>query len=1037
MMFVQAGREGGPTVGGLFRGCVIGVFLACNATEVRALTYTWDGGGTDDNWSTGDNWNPNGSVPVSASDTLVKLDGLIRVKPVQDIGADFVLNRLEYLNGPTGGGKAAFDLSGASFRFVANGTTQPRIYLNRDATCQLRNNIEIPVDTTLVMDIGTYAVDFRGVISGEGGIEKLNGHGGISLFNSGNSFSGGLTIRAVNDDWRKVNIYGSGAMGTGPVSLDGGTMNPAKANPGGLIFYNSTVQTNAISLLQNSPIFAGLPNASDMVALNGPVDLNSHTLYLRGGGSGTIGGAVSEGGTTALIKLDRGTWTLAGENTFTGAIAISNGVFRLGAANRFNPLVPVAVACATGLHSVATATFDLNGFNQSVSQLSGTPALSTLTNILTSATPATLTVNQSGDTLFAGALAGAASLVKAGAGTLTLSNAFSTTSGSITVSSGTLAVAAAGSLGGASTLAIAAGGAKLALASGITVPIFKLILDGVAQSAGTYGATGSGAEYENDSYFAGGGVLFVQQGASVTWDGGGTDALLSTPENWVGDTAPGFKWDDLTFGTGGLTAVVDRAASLYGMTFNRDANFVVAAGGGVITNGAGGVQAQSPTTAGRTYTIEETMVLAASQEWLVTNNTAGTTTLTVSGPIQGNANSALAKTGNGNLMLSGDNSFAGVLTATLGDLIVTHNNALGSPAGKTVVLGGNGAVGSRGAQLVLRGGITLDEPLEVIGMGDGGYNGVIVNGDSDNVLEGVVTLLGHTRYQASSGTGSLRFRGGISGNATFTFAYGTAIVEGAPLTLGSGGLQIHSGTLTLLNSGHVWAVSSIGWEGVLRAAAEHVLPTNKPFFMGSHDAGASVHAAGKATFDLNGFDQGIGSLSMENSVLAGISSGATRAIWSAAPATLTVWQAATNTFDGAVTGLVSVVKAGTAQLTLSGTSTTFGSFTVSNGTLRVGVTGTLGLNSTNVVVAGGTLSLANAAAVADTATLQILPGGKLHLDTGVEEAVAWLNYGGKPRRAGTYGSTSSPATYKDDVRFAGNGVLRVLRDEAGTMIILQ
>lgn len=1017
----------------------MGVMGLVFVTITRAATFTWDGGGTDNNWSTANNWNPDGSVPVSASDTLVKLDGLTRVTTVQNIGADFVLNRLEYLNGPTGGGKAAFQLSGESFRFVANGATQPRIYLTREASCGLHNNIEIPSGTTLFMEIGTYGVDVRGIVSGEGGIDKLNNAGGISLFNPTNSFAGGLIIRAgANDDWRKVNIYASGAMGVGPVSLYGGTLGTRFTNPGGLVFYGATVQTNPVSLFQNSPIFAGMPNGADVVTLNGSVDLNSHTLYLRGGGQGMIGGAVSEGGATALIKLDRGIWTLGGVNTFTGAIAISNGVFRLGASGALDPLVPLAISCATGWHSLASATFDLNGFNQTVSQLSGMPLLPALTNILTSATPATLTVNQAGNTLFAGRLAGAASLVKAGAGTLTLSNAFSTTTGSITVSNGTLAVAAAGSLGGASTLAIAAGGAKVSVAVGVTEPVIKLVLDGVVQTGGTYGATGSGAEYENDAYFAGGGVLFVQRGASVTWDGEGADALLSTPENWTGDTAPGLKWDDVTFGTGGLTAVVDRAASLYGLTFNRDANFVVAAGGGAITNGAGGIVAQSPSTTGRTYMIAEAVTLATGQEWLITNNTAGTTTLTVSGPLQGSAGSHLLKTGNGNLTLSGDNSFAGVLTATLGDLIVTHSNALGSAVGKTVVLSGGGAVSSRGAQLVLRGGITLNEPLEVVGLGDGGFNGVIVNGDSDNVLEGPVALLGNARYQTSSGTGSLRFRGGISGNATFTFAYGNAVVEGVPLNLGSGLLYVHSGNLTLLNSGHAWAASSIGWDGVLRAGAAHVLPTDKPFLMGSHDAGASVHAAGRAVFDLNAFDQGIGSLGTEGSVLAaGVSSGATRIIWSASAATLTVHQAVTNTFDGAVTGRVSVVKAGAAQLTLSGTNTTFGSFTVSNGTLRVGATGTLGANSTNVVVAGGSLSLAHSAAISDQATLQLLAGGLVSLDAGVDETIGWLNYGGTPRRAGTYGSTASPATYKDNTRFAGSGVLRVLRDASGTLVLLQ
>jgi autotransporter-associated beta strand protein len=885
----------------------------------------------------------------------------------------------------------------------------------------------------------TYGVDFRGVISGGGSIDKLTGSGGIGLYNPTNSFSGGLTIRATDTDWNKANVHASGAMGVGPVSLYGGTLATGFKDPGGLIFYNTSTQTNPISLFLNSPIFAGLPSASsDAVTLNGPIDLNSYTLYLRGGGAGAIGGVVSEGGANAIIKVDRGAWTLSGANTFTGRLTVANGTVKLGASGTLNPLVPVTVSCVTGLSSIASATLDLNGNNQTVSQLSGSITQAGTTNVLTSATAATLTVNQAATTLFNGRLTGALNLVKDGAGTLTLSNALSALSGSITVSNGTLAVALSSSLGNPAALNISSGsGAKVALAAGVTEPVVRLFLDGVQQQGGTYGAVGSGAETESDTYFSGSGKISVLQGTAVTWDGGGSDTLMSTAQNWVGDAAPAFKGNSVTFGTGGSTAVVDIAASLYGMTFNRDTNFVVAAGSGVITNNMGGILAQVPFSASRTYTVAEDLVLAASQVWNVTNNTAvsptGVTALAVSGVIRGPANCTLTKQGNGSLTLSGDNSYDGVTTVNLGDLIVSHSNALGSTSGKTVVNSGGGS--AAGGQLYLRGGITLAEPLELGGVGDGGYNGALVNDSGSNIVSGPITLTSSTRYQSLSGT--IRISGGITGNSTFSFAYGPAVISGSPISIGTGWLYVHSGDLSLTIGGHSWSALSIGWDGIVRAGVANALPSDKPLELGAYDPSALV-TAGKATLDLNGFSQSIGSLSTPANVLAASTTiGATRTIRSATAATFLVNQATANTFDGMITGLVSFVKSGPAMLTLSGTNTTYGSFTVSNGTLRVGTTGTLGSNCTNVVVAGGTLSLSNSVALSDSALVSIADGAKVELAAGVTETVSWLFYGNALKRAGTYGSTASTATVKDDTRFSGPGVLRVLHDKSGLLFRVQ
>jgi len=161
---------------------------------------------------------------------------------------------------------------------------------------------------------------------------------------------------------------------------------------------------------------------------------------------------------------------------------------------------------------------------------------------------------------------------------------------------------------------------------------------------------------------------------------------------------------------------------------------------------------------------------------------------------------------------------------------------------------------------------------------------------------------------------------------------------------------------------------------------------------------------------------------------------------SASPATLTVNQGSASEFKGSVTGAVSLVKSGTGALTLSGANTLSGAAVVSNGTLLVTGAGTLGAACTNVVVAGGTLTLSNSVAIADTAALNIANGGsaKVNLAGGVNETVGFLYFAGRQQRAGTYSAVSGGGVQVvDAIHFAGTGILRVLHDNAGTVISLR
>lgn len=219
----------------------------------------------------------------------------------------------------------------------------------------------------------------------------------------------------------------------------------------GLVFQEGAVKVNSLA---DSVSGASISISTDSSA--SPI-----TLTVGDATDTTVSSLIS--GVGSLTKVGAGVLTLAGSNFYSGATTISNGVLKMGSA--------AALSSATSAITIdAAATLRLNGVSAAPPSLAGAGKIENA-----SATPVTVTFGGNGmDATFAGVIqdgtgGGALSVIKTGAGILTLSGTTNSYTGSTTVSGGILAIANVAAA--AANSSIGAGAANVTLAEGTTLQI--------------------------------------------------------------------------------------------------------------------------------------------------------------------------------------------------------------------------------------------------------------------------------------------------------------------------------------------------------------------------------------------------------------------------------------------------------------------------------------------------------------------------------------------------------------------------------------
>lgn len=343
----------------------------------------------------------------------------------------------------------------------------------------------------------------------------------------------------------------------------------------------------------------------------------------------------------------------------------------------------------------------------------------------------------------------------------------------------------------------------------------------------------------------------------------------------------------------------------------------------------------------------------------------------------------LVKTGTGVLTPTGTNTYTGTTTVTSGILIARNTSGvLGDTTAGTIV--------ASDATLALSATYTPPEPLILSGSGQKSatpllpavQRGALQSIAGDNIWSGPIEIAsGNTRIGVQDGA-SLSLTGAISETHP-----NTAVIFRAGLDPGDDVLI--SGPCTWTGATTIFSGSATG--GALKLGADNVLPAQAVLLL----AGNGV----QGRLDLNGHDQTVAGLTNSTGGSSPIGAGILTNN-GPRPATLTLSPSVARTFIGTIqdgSQAIHLVKAGASTQNLTSEQSYSGNTTISGGTLRL-----------------------DHACLADSSSVLVSTGGKLHLNFTGSDSVSSLTLDGVPMPPGTYNSSTHPAW------FQGAGSLTVL-----------
>lgn len=673
--------------------------------------------------------------------------------------------------------------------------------------------------------------------------------------------------------------------------------------------------------------------------------VNHGKLSVFFNGTPSYSGVIS--GEGSFEKTGNGTLTLNSVQTYTGGTTISFGSLILGGNDRL---------ATTGALIGNGGVFDLNGFNQTIGDLSGYGRLEIRTG--------TLTAGALADTLYQGQINGTGTFTKQGSGTLTISgnkNFAGTTNvnaGALIVNgsmaSSTFQVDSGGALGGTGSVGATtiANGGTLRGVAGQTLTTASLTLNDRSNLNVSLGAANTMPLFDVTGALTLDGKLSVSDAGGF---GNGTYRIanyggtLTNNGLVIGTVPPGFNPGDWSIqgGSGIVNLVVATGAgeqywdganlSPGGVADGRGGNGTWDTSSTNWTNAAGDINAawasQKAVFAGTPGTVtvagsqtftglrfvshptDWTYTLAAGTGGALVTNSAATEIIVAADPgasinkavvnVGISGTGSIVKLGDGTLTLGVANTYQGGTTIKEGELVAAANGALGT--------GGVSVTGAPAATLlpVLR----FTGPVNANGLSISTQNGSVVFDKQSSAGTAEITNQGNgkTVFLTGSSAGNTAITNQGGGTTAFR---GDNSLEQARIINQSGG-KLDLSTFDAAGPCNCVSLGSVSGAGDILLGA-HVLKT--------------------------------GALNLDETISGVIS-------------------------DGGALAKGSFTKTGTGKLVLSGANTYLGMTTVSAGTLQID--GSLG---------SADLTVANGATLGGNGTIGALAGGTLTIQAGGHHA---------------------------------------------------